>query len=67
MSEDMNPANQQSEDGSEYRIQRILGKTRMEVGTRDVMTFAFGKAWSVLLIVGATFVVAADHWSRSND
>jgi len=52
---------------SEERIQRILRQSQREAGTRDVLTFALGKAWSVLLILGAAFVVAADRYAKGNN
>lgn len=50
---------------SEARIGRILRKTQRNVATRDVLTFTLGRAWSVLLVVGATFVVVADQWAKN--
>ena len=51
---------------NEARIQKILKQTQREAGTRDLLTFAFGRAWSVLLILGATFVVIADQYARNS-
>lgn len=64
------PAPPNEPDGnpqSEERIQRILRQSQREAGTRDVLTFALGKAWSVLLILGAAFVVAADRFAKGDN
>lgn len=49
---------------SEARIKKILNQSKREAGARDLLTFTFGRAWSVLLILGATFVVVADQFAR---
>lgn len=37
------------------RVARALRQAKREAGVSDALTFGFGRAWSVLLIVGATF------------
>ena len=49
----------------EQRIQQILRQVRRETGLKDLLSFGFGRAWSVLLIATATFVVVADSWART--
>lgn len=70
MNEPPRPTDQSSDDSvdpqSEARIQRILRQSQREAGARDVLTFALGKAWSVLLIIGAAFVVTADLMARND-
>lgn len=55
------------DEEGEARIGRILRKTQREIATRDILTFTLGRAWSVLLIVGATFVVLADQFAKNGD
>lgn len=37
------------------RVSRALKQAKREAGVSDALTFGFGRAWSVFLIVGATF------------
>jgi hypothetical protein len=37
------------------RVSRAIRQAKREACMGDALTFGFGRAWSVLLIVGATF------------
>ena len=57
----------ENDPASEKRIEKILDRTRHETSAADLLTFAAGRAWSVLLIVGAAFVVAAKFTQGSEE
>lgn len=63
--DEAHPNGADPDNEGEARIGRILRKTQREVAARDILTFSLGRAWSVLLIVGATFVVIADQWAKN--
>lgn len=52
---------------SEKRIEKLLQRTRHETSAADLLTFAAGRAWSVLLIVGAAFVVVAAKFAQGSE
>jgi len=55
------------DSASEERIQKIMDKTRHETSAADLMTFVAGRAWSVLLILGAAFVVVASKFAQGSE
>ena len=40
---------QDSPNGDEQRIERILSRVRTEAGLRDILAFGLGRLWLVLL------------------
>ena len=66
----MNSENSQADNEdleSEERADRVMRRVRHETSTKDMVSFSFGKMWSVLLVVVASFVVIAEKWAKSND
>lgn len=66
----MNSENGQIENddsGSGERADRVMRRVRQETSTKDMVSFSFGKMWSVLLVVVASFVVIAEKWAKSSD
>ena len=57
----------ENDPASEKRIEKILDRTRYETSAADLLTFAAGRAWSVLLIVGAAFVVVAAKFTQGSE
>lgn len=51
-----------SDPASDRRVQRILARAQQEMGVRDVVIFGIGRAWSVMLIVGAVFSTVFVKW-----
>ena len=56
----------ENDPASEKRIEKILERTRHETSAADLLTFAAGRAWSVLLILGAAFVVVASKFAQGS-
>ena len=57
----------ENDPASEKRIEKILDRTRHETSAADLLTFAAGRAWSVLLILGAAFVVVAAKFTQGSE
>lgn len=58
-----------ADEGSEERADRVMRRVRHETSSKDLLTFSFGKMWSVLLVVVAGIVVIAEKFAtaKSND
>ena len=66
----MNSENGQVDEGdreSAERADRVMRRVRQETSAKDVVSFSFGKMWSVLLVVVASFVVIAEKFATSGD